>query len=227
MYNYAVLAGLLIFSLGFTSAYADESFVDPDNLVFGPSSQPYLPRMASSFISDPLTGEPITPDSTKNYFLYTTNQGANIKSDEKQLVQFSDEQYYLVPDPQDRTANIFAVLLLAVPFGLLVYRLSDEDPIPVKYAKLSGVVVAFSMLSMFSMPLSIGNSFWGYASASTNPDVSIPNPVYSIYFDNTEGFSTNEALVILDQKNSAISLDGINDYIILDDSLPEKLDSFT
>ncbi|MGD2107445.1 MAG: hypothetical protein PVH93_07545, partial [Nitrosopumilaceae archaeon] len=227
MFKYAILAGLLIFSFGFTSAFADESFIDPDNLVFGPSSQPYLPRMAPSVISDPLTGEPFTPDSGKNYFLYSTNQGANIKSDEKQLVQINDEEYYLVPDPQDRTANILAVLLLAVPFGLLVYRLSDEDPIPVKYAKLSGVVVAFSMLSMLSMPLSIGNSLWGYASASTNPDVNIPKPMYSLYFDDTEGFSANEALIILDQKNSALFLDGINDYITLDDSLPQKLESFT
>ena len=117
--------------------------------------------------------------------------------------------------------------LLGIPFGLLVYRLSDADPIPLKYAKLSGVTLAFAMLSMLTMPISIGNSFWGYAQATTDPDSNIPQPIDSLYFDNTENFSSNGATIILDGDNSAISLNGINDYIVIDSNLSEKLEQFT
>ena len=86
----------------------------------------------------------------------------------QQLVSYQGNEFYMVEDPLDRTANMLAVLLLAIPFGLLVYRMSDEDPIPLKYAKLSGVAVAFSMVSMLTMPITTGNSYWGFASASTD-----------------------------------------------------------
>ena len=93
MYSYFVLSALIVLSLGFTTAFAEETFVDSDNLYFGPSTYKYLPAPAG-FISDPLTGEPATYDRSKNYFLYTTNQGANIESNEKQLVKFNDEEFF-------------------------------------------------------------------------------------------------------------------------------------
>ena len=46
----------------------------------------------------------------------------------------------------DSTANTIAILLLGIPFGILVYRMSDSDPIPQKYSKISGIVVAFAMI---------------------------------------------------------------------------------
>ena len=64
-------------------------------------------------------------------------------------------------DSQDGTANLPAVLLLGIPFCLLVYRMSDSDPIQLKYAKLSAVAVVFTMVSMLTMPIAIGNTFWG------------------------------------------------------------------
>jgi hypothetical protein len=130
-------------------------------------------------------------------------------------------------DSQDSTANILAVLLLGIPFGILVYRMSDSDPIPVKYAKLSAVAVIFAMASMFTMPVAIGNSFWGYALAAIEPEVNIPEPVESLYFDSTNNFSNNGAITILDYQNSAISLDGDNDYLVLDTKLSDKLEQFS
>jgi len=50
-------------------------------------------------------------------------------------------------DSQDNTANLLAVLLLGIPFGVLVYRMSDSDPIPLKYAKLSGFAVALGYVN--------------------------------------------------------------------------------
>jgi len=222
--SYAILVALLFVLFGFTSAYADETFVDPDNL--NPSLGYFIPKQGP-VITDPQTGDAVNFDSSKNYILYPIQQLAIIESDEKQLVNFYGELSYLVPDPLDRTANILAVLLLAVPFGLLVYRLSDADPIPVKYAKLSGITLAFAMVSLMTTPISIGNSFWGYALANSDAEINIPTPVDSLYFDNSDNFSANGAIIILVGDNSAISLDGLDDYLVIDSNLPEKLDKFS
>ena len=122
--------------------------------------------------------------------------------------------------------TLIAIALLAIPFGIIVYRFSDSDPIPLKYAKLSGVAVAFAMVSMLTMPITTGHSYWGYASAS--PDSELPQPNDSLYFDTIDdNLTIKGALTITDGENSAISLDGTNDYLVLDSSLSEKLESFT
>ena len=126
MRSYAILVALLFVSFGFTSAYAEETFVDPDSVSFGYVPQSSLPQ-PGPVITDPQTGDAVNVDRSKNYIIYPMQQAAIIESDEKQLVNFYGQPAYLVPDPLDRTANILAVLLLGVPFGLLVYRLSDAD----------------------------------------------------------------------------------------------------
>jgi hypothetical protein len=129
---------------------------------------------------------------------------------------------------QDSTANMLAILLLGIPFGILVYRMSDSDPIPLRYAKLSGVVVAFAMGSMLMAPLATGNFYWGYALASLEPESNTPQPVDSLYFDTKENNLTiNGATTTINQNNSAISLDGDDDYLVLDSALPSKLNEFT
>jgi hypothetical protein len=178
LHRFAILAALLFVSFGFTSAYADDSFVNPDEISFSQISQSYLPKHVPQII-DPLTGEAPVIDKSRTYLAYAAEMGSAIDSDEKQLVNIDGQQFYLVPDTLDRTANVLAVLLLGVPFGLLVYRMSDNDPIPLKYAKLSGVAVFFAMASMLTMPITIGNSFWGYASA-TESEQNIPEPVDSL-----------------------------------------------
>ena len=132
-------------------------------------------------------------------------------------------------DFRDDTANMLAIFLLAVPFGAIVYRMADHDPIPQQTIKLSSVVVFFAMASMIGAPLSIGNSMWGYAYASSVDSLlDVPTPIESVYFDfsNSE-FSNNGASTILDNKNSAILLDGQNDYLVLDSTLPSKLKHFS
>ncbi len=223
MHKFTILATLLIFSFGLTSAYADETFVNPDDVSFAHIPQSYLPSQVPTII-DPLTGEFPNIDTDKQYTVHPSS--VNVESNEKYLVSIDGELFYLVPNPQDTTANMLAVLLLAVPFGLLVYRMSDNDPIPLKYAKLSGDAVAFAMASLMTMPITVGNSFWGYASASSS-NTNIPQPIDSLYFDSLDNFSSNGATVILDKENSAISLDGDNDYLVLDSALSEKLEQFT
>jgi hypothetical protein len=132
-------------------------------------------------------------------------------------------------DFQDSTANMLAIFLLAVPFGLIVYRMSDHEPIPVQTVKLSSVVVFFAMVSMFSFPLSTGNSLWGYAYATpVDSLLDIPQPKNSLYFDSSDkNFSNKGGSTILENKNSALSLDGKNDYLIVDSKLPSKLERFS
>jgi hypothetical protein len=137
-------------------------------------------------------------------------------------------QVFTSLDFQDSTANILAIFLLAVPFGLIVYRMSDHDPIPVQTVKLSSVVVFFAMVSMLSMPLTTGNSLWGYAYASSESFENIPTPVNSLYFDFSDNsYSSDNILTILDDNNSALSLDGKSNHIVIDSGLPEKLEHFT
>ncbi len=142
---------------------------------------------------------------------------------------FSLEQIQVASpfDSRDDTANMIAIFLLVIPFGAIVYRMSDHDPIPLQFLKISSVVVFFAVFSMMASPLAIGNSFWGYAYADLDSEISIPQPLESVYFDfsNSE-FSNNGASTILDDKNSAILLDGQNDYLVLDSTLPSKLKQF-
>jgi len=226
LYKFAILSALLFVSFGFTSAYADDTFVNPDGISFGQVPEWKLPKHVPQII-DPLTGQEPVIDKSKHYIVYSEELGSSIDSNEKQLVSIDGQQFYLIPDSLDRTANMLAVLLLGIPFGLLVYRLSDSDPIPLKYAKLSGVAVAFAMASMLTMPITIGNSFWGYASATTEPDVNIPKPVDFLYFDTGNNYLSHGGAIILDKENSAISLDGNNDYLVLASNLPEKLEKFS
>jgi hypothetical protein len=151
LHRFAILAAILFVSFGFTSAYADDTLVDPDSISFGHISQSTLPQHVPQII-DPLTGEEVVIDKSRHYLAYAEELGSTIDSDEKQLVSIDGQQFYLVPESLDRTANVLAVLLLGVPFGILVYRMSDNDPIPLKYAKLSSVAVFFAMASMLTMP---------------------------------------------------------------------------
>jgi hypothetical protein len=227
LYSYTILAALLVLSFGFTSAFA-ENFVDPDNISFGHVSNMHLPQSGPEII-DVSTGEQVAYDKSKHYILYGKQFESVLGTQEKQIVNFQGDEYFLVLDPLDRTANMLAVLLLAVPFGLLVYRMSDNDPIPIKYAKLSGIVVAFSMFSMLTLPVTTGNSYWGYAQSSSDFETnsSIPSPVDSFYFDNPDNFSSNGATITLDNNNSAVLFDGSNDSLVLDSNLSEKLNDFS
>jgi len=131
-------------------------------------------------------------------------------------------------DFRDNIANMLAIFLLAIPFGAIVYRLSNGDPIPLKYSKLSSVVVFFALFSMMTTPIGIGNSFWGYAFANSDAEINIPEPIDSLYFDTSDSnFSNKGGISILNNKNSAILLDGQNHYLVLDSILPEKLKQFS
>jgi len=131
-------------------------------------------------------------------------------------------------DFRDNTANILAIFLLAIPFGAIVYRMSDNDPIPIQTVKLSSVVVFFAMASMLAGPIFSGNSMWGYAFASPDSEPHLPKPIDSLSFDpTTKNFSTSGAATILDENKSALYLDGQNDYIVLDKSLPKNLKEFS
>jgi hypothetical protein len=128
---------------------------------------------------------------------------------------------------QNNSIETFSlILLLGVTFSLLVYRLSVSNPISLKYAKLPGVVVAVAILSLVTMPITIDNSFWGYAS-TVEPEMNIPKPIDFLYFDIGNNHLSHGAIIIQDKENSAISLDGDGDYLVIDSNLPEKLHEFS
>ena len=119
-----LLASLLVVSFGFSSAFAD-SAINSDDLGFDQVNPAFLPQHAP-VISDPLTGDEPSIDYSKQYALYPSEFGLNVNSDEKQLINIDEQEFYLVPTTLDKTANIAAILLLAIPFGILVYRMSDS-----------------------------------------------------------------------------------------------------
>jgi uncharacterized repeat protein (TIGR01451 family) len=204
----------------------NQNSLNPDNLSFRHVSSKYLPKAGGQDFSDPLTKESVTLKSG-HYIMYPSEKGHVINSEEKQLLTLSEENFYLVPHTLDKNANLAGILLLAIPFGLFVYRMSDEDPIPLKYSKLSGVVVIFTAASLMTMPLAIGNSFWQYAYATDQPQTDIPKPTDSIYFDSLNNISLKFSEIISDKENSALYLDGETGFVMLNSSLPEKLDYFS
>jgi hypothetical protein len=230
--SYAVITALLVFSFGFSSAFADEGFVNPDNLTFDHIPNHFLSK-ASPVIFDPITGQEsdnISNDKQLvqiNGKIYDISQQVDSESVYVQHVNIEGETFSLQLDTLDTSANIIAVLLLGVPFGFLVYRMSDSDPIPLKYAKLSGVAVFFAMASMLTMPITTGNAYWGFASATSSPE-NVPTAADSLYFDIlSDSLTINGAITTIDNDNSAISLDGTNDYLVLDSNLSEKLEQFS
>ncbi|MDH3611279.1 MAG: hypothetical protein OEM79_05900, partial [Nitrosopumilus sp.] len=207
----------------------DDQTKNTDKYIIDPKLLKNLPKTSLPPpvpYTNPLTGDASVLSG--HYIMYSPDRGNTIKSDAKQLVENNGQQFYLVPSPLDTTANAFAILILAVPFGLIVYRISDEDPIPQKFQKLASVTLVFSMASMLTMPIAVGNSMWGYAFAQSDLEKEIiPKPVDFVYFDNSNNFITNGATIISDQENSVISLDGKNDYLILDSNLSDRLNEFT
>jgi len=136
--------------------------------------------------------------------------------------------------PNDETNNLLTLLLFAVPFGALVFRMSDEESLSKKYLKLSSIIMILGMGSMLtSQAVAAGNGFWGYAYvfafAELEPEVILPDAIDSLRFDHfdKDNISFEGGAVILEQENNAIMLDGKNDYLILDTDLPSKLRSFT
>jgi hypothetical protein len=235
--SYAVVAALLVFSFGFSSAFADEGFVNPNNLAFDQVSNAFISQPVPTAI-DPLTGQTTSISENGKYVqvdgqIYDITGQIDPQSVQIQQVTIGEQSIGIKVDTLDRTANILAVLLLTIPFGLIVYRMSDSDPIPLKYAKLSGVAVFFvavffAMASMLTLPITTGNSYWGYASASPESPDGIPQPIDSLYFDTlADNLTIKGALTTTNDENSAISLDGQNDYLVLDSALSEKLDAFT
>ncbi|MFZ8922539.1 MAG: hypothetical protein ACO2Y0_06255, partial [Nitrosopumilaceae archaeon] len=132
--SYAVITALLVFSFGFSSAFADEGFVNPDGLAFDHVPSHFLPKNVPVAV-DPLTGQQSSISSDRQYVqvsgqIYDITNQIDSESVQVQQVTIGDQTIGIQLDTLDRTANILAVLLLAVPFGLLVYRMTDNDPIP-------------------------------------------------------------------------------------------------
>jgi hypothetical protein len=207
LHSYAILTALLFVSFGFTSAFADDSYFVNSQWSFEDPA------------SEKITSQPL------DLFNAITGQPPNVDTTQVQLAMVDGQVHYVLPDTLDENASLAAILVLGIPFGILVYRMSDTDPIPLKYAKLSAVAIFFATFSMLTMPIAIGNNYWGYAMASEEPEVNIPKPVNSIYFDFTSNLS-DEVNIVQDKKNSAILIDEQN-YLVVDSNLDEKLEQFT
>ena len=78
MYKFAILTALLVFSFGFSSAFADETLVDASNLLL-PHENNLTPTQQ---IIDPLTGEYPIVDNSRDYALYPIQNESIIVSDD-------------------------------------------------------------------------------------------------------------------------------------------------
>jgi len=132
--------------------------------------------------------------------------------------------------PNDETSNLLVMLLFAVPFGALVFRMSDEKSLSKKYLKLSSAIMILGMGSLLTaQSVATGNAFWGYAFAELEPEMILPDAKNSLRFDHfdKDNISFEGGVTILEQENNAVMFDGKNDYLVLDSDLPSKLKSFT
>ena len=134
----------------------------------------------------------------------------------------------------DDTSNLLVMLLFAVPFGALVFRMSDEKSLSKKFVKLSSSIMIVGMVSLLTaQTISVGNSYYGYgyvfAFAELEPEVILPDAIDSLRFDHfdKDNISFEGGVAILEQENNAVMFDGKNDHLVLDSDLPSKLKSFT
>jgi len=66
-----------------------------------------------------------------------------------------------------------------------------------------------------------------YTSATTEQKANFPEPVDFLYFDTGNNYLSHGSTIIIDKENSAISLDGYDDYLVLASNFSEKLEQFS
>ena len=207
---------LLITSIGFSStAFAiDDSVFSPAPSIFD------LP-----FNYNLIDVRPITLDQLTNNLSDDLTVSKEISS-----IYLTTESETALNNSDD-TSNQLVMLLFAISFGVVVLRMSDSEPIPLKYTKLATIAIIFAMGSLLtSQAVVTGNSLWGYAYAEAlKPEVILPDAIDSLQFDHSDksNISFEGGTTILEQENNAIMFDGINDYLVLESNLPTKLESFT
>jgi len=182
----------------------------------------------------PLTLDQFTINSASNSVLFTDVSSTNLSDDLTYTTDTSSPHSMTLSetdlDNGDEINNLLGLLLFAVPFGALVFRMFDEEPLSKKYLKLSSAIMVLGMFSLLTaQTATVGNNYWGYAFAALEPDVILPDAIDSLQFDHSDkdniSFQGNAA--ILEQENSVIHFDGAGDYLVLDSDLPSKLKSFT
>ncbi|MEK0343540.1 MAG: LamG-like jellyroll fold domain-containing protein, partial [Nitrosopumilus sp.] len=229
MHRYFLLSLILLFSIGFSSnAFATDDSVFPIKSNFDSSLNYYL-------IDDrPLTLNQLTINSASDSVLFTDVSSTNPSDDLTYTTETSSPQSMTLSetdlDNGDEIINLLGMLLFAVPFGLLVLRMTNEEPLSKKYLKLSIVIIFLGVGSMMTaQAVAVGNFYWGYAFAELEPDVILPDAIDSLQFDHSDkdNISFQGDAAILEQENPVIHFDGADDYLILDSDLPSKLKSFT
>jgi hypothetical protein len=222
---------LLVISVGFSSvAFADDSpalyssefgFDSSSNLATLLKDRPLaLDSLAFDTISNSGFSPYVTSENPSDNLSYSTE----ITNPQSMMTSESGL------DARDETSNMIAVLLFAIPFGALVFRMSDEESLSKKYLKLSSAILAVGMVSLLtSQTVAVGNNMWGYAFAEIDPDVFIPNAVDSLQFDHSDkdNVSFMGGTAILEQENPAAHFDGKESYLSLDSELPSKLKNFS
>jgi len=220
---------LLIVSIGFSS----NAFATNDSVLSLDSN------FDSSLNYNIIDGQPLTLDQfTINHasdsVLFTDVSSTNLLDDLTYTSETSSSDSMTLSETElvddDEINNLLGLLLFVVPFGALVFRMIDDEPLSKKYLKLSSAVMVLGMFSLLTaQTLTVGNNIWGYAFAELEPDVVLPDAIDSLYFDHSDkdniSFQGNAA--ILEQENPVILFDGAGDYLVLDSDLPSKLESFT
>jgi len=123
----------------------------------------------------------------------------------------------IIPSPPQLSSeeinNLLSLLLFSVPFGVLVFRMSDEESLSKRFLKLSSIIIFVGMGSLFmSQAVVTGNFYWGYAVVYADaytelePEVILPDAIDTLRFDHfdKDNISFEGGAVILEQENNAI-----------------------
>ena len=169
---------LLIVSIGFSSNVfaTDDSVLSLESnfdssLNYNIDGQPLtLDQFTTNHVSDSVLFTDVSSENPSDDLTYTTE----ISSPHSMTLSETDL------DTHDETSSLLGLLLFAIPFGALVFRMSDVEPLPKKYLKLSSIVMVLGMVSLLTgQTATVGNNFWGYAFAALEPDVILPDAIDS------------------------------------------------
>ena len=218
---------LLVISVGFSSVAfaADDSVLSLESSFessFDYSFVDTRPLNVDQFTSNSPNNSPLSPQISSDNF---DNSMLSTQVSSSHPMQSSSGL-----DARDDASNLLAVALFAIPFGALVFRMSDEESLSKKYLKLSSTVLVLGMVSLLtSQTVAVGNNYWGYAFAELDPEMTVPDAIDSLQFDHSdkENIFLHGDAKILDTDNPTIHFDGKESYLSLDSDLPSKLKSFS
>jgi len=141
---------LLVTSIGFSSA----AFAADDSALYSLESDFYISFDYNLIDSQPITLEQFAINHASDSISSPYISSTNISDDLTYSTEVSNS-HSMIPsetsfDTRDEIISLLGLLLFAIPFGTLVFRMSDEESLSIKYLKLCSVVLVLGMVSLLT-----------------------------------------------------------------------------